>query len=105
MCTALIVAAIVTAALVWSPLFRQACLAAALLFVLIVFTLVSAASPAEARWYFKNYCAWDISAGWREQASRHSEDGAADAAGVDVLRPEVLRRTEPRRSPPEAPAS
>jgi predicted LPLAT superfamily acyltransferase len=44
MCTALIVAMILAALLVWSKLFRQACLAAVLLFALIAFFFISAAS-------------------------------------------------------------
>jgi hypothetical protein len=49
MCTALIVSMAIAALLVWSPLFRQACLAAVLLFALIVFFLVNA-TRAEPGW-------------------------------------------------------
>jgi hypothetical protein len=44
MCTALVAAMVIAAGLVWSPLFRQACLAAALLLAMLAFVLVSAAS-------------------------------------------------------------
>jgi hypothetical protein len=43
--------------------------------ILAVLALATAASPAEASWYFKNYCAWDISAKCANRRAEHTKAG------------------------------
>jgi hypothetical protein len=77
MCTALIAARIIGALLVWSPFFRQACLAAALLFSMLAFFLVNAASArtlthGDIQRAGQHWCNWSITATCqRWKANRH----------------------------------